>query len=205
MKKIFLCAAVAIMSFATAQSQEVRLGIKGGYNMTTLTGDIEDASSRSSFHLGGLVEVPISERFSIQPEVLYSSQGAEYRGTLTGADDSKITAKLDYIQVPIMAKFYAAEGFAVEAGPQVGFLMSAKEDFSSKTTAIGQTGSASGSFDVKEKYKGIDFGLGIGAAYRLDMGLFFGARYNLGLSNINDISNATVKNNVFQISVGYSF
>ncbi len=201
MKKVFLCAAVAIMSFATAQSQEVRLGIKGGYNMTTLTGDIEDASSRSSFHLGGLVEVPISERFSIQPEVLYSSQGAEYRGTLTGADDSKITAKLDYIQVPIMAKFYAAEGFAIEAGPQIGFLAKSTAEFESTVGDVTVIGD-----EDMEDIKSTDIGIGVGASYRIPAGLFFGARYNFGLTDINEADNGIkMHNGVFQLSVGYSF
>ena len=201
MKKIFLCAAVAIMSFATAQSQEVRLGIKGGYNMTTLTGDIEDASSRSSFHLGGLVEVPISERFSIQPEVLYSSQGAEYTETLTGVDDSKITAKLDYIQVPIMAKFYAAEGFAIEAGPQIGFLANSTAEFESTVGDVTVIGD-----EDMEDIKNTDIGIGVGASYRIPAGLFFGARYNFGLTDINEVDNGIkMYNGVFQLSVGYSF
>lgn len=203
MKKVFLCAAVAIMSFATAQSQEVRLGIKGGYNMATLTGDgVDDASSRSSFHIGGLVEVPVSERFSIQPEVLYSSQGAEYTGTLTGVDDSKITAKLDYIQVPIMAKFYAAEGFAIEAGPQIGFLAKSTAEFESTVGDVTVTGE-----EDMEDIKSTDIGIGVGASYRLPAGLFFGARYNFGLTDINDNpdNNGKINNGVFQLSVGYSF
>ena len=202
MKKVFLCAAVAIMSIATAQSQEVRLGIKGGYNMATLTGDgVDDASSRSSFHIGGLVEVPVSERFSIQPEVLYSSQGAEYTGTLTGVDDSKITAKLDYIQVPIMAKFYAAEGFAIEAGPQIGFLAKSTAEFESTVGDVTVTGE-----EDMEDIKSTDIGIGVGASYRLPAGLFFGARYNFGLTDINEADNGIkMHNGVFQLSVGYSF
>lgn len=203
MKKVFLCAAVAIMSFATAQSQEVRLGIKGGYNMATLTGDgVDDASSRSSFHIGGLVEVPVSERFSIQPEVLYSSQGAEYTGTLTGVDDSKITAKLDYIQVPIMAKFYAAEGFAIEAGPQIGFVAKSTAEFESTVGDVTVTGE-----EDMEDIKSTDIGIGVGASYRIPAGLFFGARYNFGLTDINDNpdNNGKINNGVFQLSIGYSF
>lgn len=61
--------------------------------------------------------------------------------------------------------------------------------------------------DVTKAFSTIDFGLGIGASYRLNMGLFFGARYTLGLSNINDFEGANFKNHndVFQISAGYSF
>lgn len=202
MKKGILLVAFAVMAFTATQAQEVRLGIKGGYNLSNLSGDIDDAKSRSSFHIGGLVEVPVSEQFSIQPEILYSSQGAEYKGSLTGYDDSKITAKLDYIQVPIMAKFYAVEGFAIEAGPQVGFLTSSKGEYE---TTVGDV-TVTGDEDI-ENMKKVDVGIGVGASYRLPMGIFFGARYNFGLTNINDDSDwdGKIRNNVFQLSAGYSF
>ncbi|HZW78114.1 MAG TPA: porin family protein [Flavobacteriaceae bacterium] len=202
MKKGILLAAFAFMAFTATQAQEVRLGIKGGYNLANLTGDVGDAKARSAFHIGGLVEVPVSEQFSVQPEILYSSQGAEYTGSFTGADNSKITAKLDYIQVPVMAKFYAVDGFALEVGPQVSFL----------TSATGKIETTVGDVTVNheedlENFKKVDFGVGLGASYRIPMGVFFGARYNFGLTNLNDDSDssAKIRNGVLQISAGYSF
>ena len=70
-----------------------------------------------------------------------------------------------------MAKFYVAEGFSIEAGPQVGFLFSAKDEYDFD----GDTGED----DIKEYFKGIDFGVNFGVGYKLEGGLNLGARYNL--------------------------
>ena len=61
--------------------------------------------------------------------------------------------------------------------------------------------------DVKNSFKTFDFGVNFGLGYKLDNGLNFGARYNLGLTDINNLDNPSskYKNGVFQISVGYFF
>lgn len=205
MKKLLLIAGVALLTLST-QAQEIRMGAKAGLNLATIGGDdTGDAKSRTSFHIGGLVEIPISEKFSVQPELLYSSQGATAKDSETFLGqtisfESKL--KLDYINIPIMAKYYVIEGLAIEAGPQVGFLVSAKGEI--EVTGGGEAESEKE--DIKEFYNTLDFGVGLGASYRLDMGVFFGVRYNLGLANINkDSGNFKNQNNVFQISAGYTF
>ncbi len=197
---------IAVLGF-TANAQNVKFGVKAGVNFATLSGDVEDVNSRTTFHFGGVVEISISEKFSVQPELLYSSQGAksEFTETFEGVTVSaNQEIKLDYINVPIMAKYYVSDGFSIEAGPQVSFLTSAKLDYD--FTYDGST--ESGSEDFKDFTKGIDFGLGFGVGYKMGSGLNFGARYNLGLSNINDDPDdpeSNIKNNVFQFSVGYNF
>lgn len=207
MKKLVFLAAIAAMSFTTIHAQEVRLGVKGGVNFATLKGDnLGDIKSRTGFHLGGLVEIPVTERFAVQPEVLYSAQGAEYResGQEGGVNYSyEYKNKLDYISVPIMAKFYVIDGLAIEAGPQISFLTSSKSEYEGTMGGI----TVSGDSDLDD-ISTIDFSLGAGASYRLPMGVFFGARYNFGLTNVYDGDNADdnkIHNNVFQLSAGYSF
>ena len=111
---------MAIMSFSSMNAQEVNFGIKAGLNLAGLNGseDLDDYDLRTSFHVGAVAEIGISEKFSFQPELLYSSQGAK-------AEESgfKATIKLDYLNLPLIAKYYVAEGFSVEAGPQIGFLL----------------------------------------------------------------------------------
>lgn len=231
MKKLLLFAAFAGFAFTTSQAQEMRFGVKAGANFANMTikedGFSIKPESRTAFHIGALVEFPISDAFYIQPEILYNSVGSKvnFSESFMGMEiNSESTLKLDYISIPIMAKYYFMEGFSLEAGPQIGFLMSAKNDYSNVVSGMGMgmDQNESGTEDIKEGFKAIDLGLGIGASYRLDMGLFFSARYVLGLSNIGeegndngndddfddfdvDFGGATVKNNVFQISVGYSF
>lgn len=205
MKKLFFIAAFGLMSVAATQAQEIRLGAKAGVNFATLGGDdLGDLKSRTGFHVGALVEIPVTEKFWVQPEVLYTAQGAKYEesGSVLGVPFSnKSTLKLDYIQVPVMAKYYVVEGLALEAGPQIAFLAKSTADIESSVG--GTTVETDGDIDDISK---IDFGIGVGASYRLDMGVFFNARYNFGLSNINDNSdNFKNQNRVFQLSAGYSF
>ena len=77
-----------------------------------------------------------------------------------------------------MAKFYVDESFSLEFGHQIGFLMSAEEN--DYDTTFG-----SETYDIKEDLKSTDFSLNFGAGYKLDPGLNFGLRYNMGLSLIH--------------------
>ena len=133
-------------------------------------------------HHEGFAEIKISEKFSIQPELMYSSQGA--------SSDLGGDLKLDYINIPVMAKFYVAKSFSLEAGPQIGFLVSAKAD--------GE--------DVKDFVSSTDFGFNFGAGYDFTEKLSAGLRYNLGLSNVDDSdSGDSIKNAVISITLGYKF
>jgi len=206
MKKIILFTVLTIFCFnANAQEEslkgsDINFGLKGGLNFAMIAGDdTDDFDGRIAFHVGAVAEFAISEKFSFQPELLYSSQGDKM--TIEGTD---IDFKLDYLNLPLLAKYYVAEGFSLEAGPQIGFLLSSKVE------------SGGVSVDLDEVIKGIDFGLDFGLGYKLENGLNFAARYNLGLSNIveNDgsilgeeiIAGDTKNHNeVFQLSVGYFF
>ncbi len=202
MKKLILMAAVAVFGFSQAQAQdEIKFGVKAGVNFAKLTGDaVEDADGRTGFHIGGVVEIPVSEKFSVQPELLYSQQGLQQKESFEGIDfESKL--KLDYIHVPVMAKFYVADGFALEAGPQFGFNVGAKQEFSA--------GDESEEEDVKDSVAGFDLSLGAGVSYKLDNGLFFQARYMFGLSNVNKDEEEgfddNLTNSVLSLSVGFMF
>ena len=191
MKKLLLSIAI-LASGLTINAQEIKFGAKAGLNISNFSGDVENNDARTSFHIGAVAEIEISDKFSVQPELIYSAQGSTTSDL--GVD---ITAAVDYLNVPVMAKYYVAEGFSLEAGPQIGFLMSAKMK--------AESGGDSEEIDVKDDLKSIDFGINFGAGYKLENGLNFSARYNLGLSNIAEESDSSVKNGVFQVSVGYSF
>lgn len=190
MKKIILTA-VAVFAFGFANAQEAKFGIKGGLNLANFKGDIEDGSSLLGLHIGGFVEIKISDKFVIQPEVLYSGQGS---------DSDEGSFNLTYINVPLMAKYYVADKFNLEAGPQIGFLTSAK---------IKMDGN---SIDSKRLFNSTDFGINFGAGYDFTQKLSAGIRYNLGVSGIfsdefkdaldNDVK---VQNSVFSLSLAYKF
>ncbi|CAM3392301.1 porin family protein [Aequorivita lipolytica] len=203
MKKLFIFTIITLLSVTIAQSQEFRLGAKAGLNVASLGGDTfyGGLNTRVSFHIGGLVEIPLVGKFSLQPEILYSSQGSSfdyYNGTFVSFNGD---VKLDYINVPVLAKFYIIEGLSAEAGPVFSVLVSAEED------EYNASEEATVRVDSKDNYKGFDAAFAIGASYRLNMGVFFSLRYNKGLLDVNDIDgyNGKNQNNVFQVSAGYSF
>ena len=195
--------AAAVMAFAFSNAQETRFGVKGGVNLATWTGDVEDASSKVGFHIGGFAEFKLSDKFAIQPELLFSTQGVKFEGDIDGYSASE-KDNLSYLNIPVMAKFYVAEKFSIEAGPQLGILLSAKSKYEANVEGI----NVSGEEDIKDALESIDFGVNFGAGYDFTENLSAGLRYNLGLSNIvktEDGDDTKIKNSVFSLSVGYKF
>lgn len=193
MKKILLALVVLTTTVLSSQAQ-VQFGLKAGANFYTLGGDNaegENINSKIGLNAGGIVNIPVSAKFKVQPEVVFSIQGAKED------DGGALNFNFNYINIPIMAQIYATEGLYFELGPQVGFLL--KADLKDETSGVTQ--------DVKDQLKSTDFGLGLGAGYRMTSGLGFNARYNLGLSNIIDdqSSGDELKNRGFQIGVSFLF
>src|SRR6218665_518790 len=186
MKKIiFTAAAVFAMTFANAQdkkggSSDIKFGVKAGYVNANYGSDADEGDARSGFYLGGLVDLKVSEKFHVQPELLYTMEG-------NGEDEFD----LNFVRIPVMAKFYVADAFSIQAGPQFGFL--------------------AGGGQAKDFMKSFDFGLGIGAGYELESGLFFDARYNFGLTDITDfpagsgLEDFKITQNSLNIGLGYRF
>ncbi|MCF1192823.1 PorT family protein [Mangrovimonas sp. AS39] len=194
MRKLILTTSLLIFGFLSSYAQTVSFGVKAGANFANLYGDLDDASMKIGFHVGGVAEIMINDKFGVQPEILFSDQGA--KEDFEGVD---ISYNLSYINVPIMAKYYATENLSLEAGPQIGFLVDskvkAKYEGDSATTDL-------------EDISTLDFGFNFGLGYKLNNGLNFGARYNLGLSNVYDgegSDDEKINNGVIQVSVGFMF
>lgn len=217
MRKFFIITALTVFGFTQVNAQEIKFGAKAGVNLANLVGDFTDDSKMlMGFHVGGVAEFAITEDFFVAPELLFSMQGNkfEYEESetfmgMTASIKEEGKLKLSYIAIPVMAKYQVFDGLTLEAGPQIGILMGAKQEYDSTVSLNGEVvESESGSEDVKEFMSTMDLGLGLGLGYRMTNGLFFQARYNIGLSNINDFDGADdvkQQNSVIQISVGYFF
>ncbi|MDH3708933.1 MAG: PorT family protein [Cyclobacteriaceae bacterium] len=188
MKKRFALFLITSLAFAPVKAQDIKFGAKAGVNLATLQPDLPDPANKTGFHLGGMAEIPLMDMLSLQPELLYSAQGVKDE-----SDDDEVV-RLNYLTVPVLAKYYVIDGLSIEAGPQFGFLLTAEFEDNGETD------------DIKDNTKSVDVGLAIGAGYKLENGLNFCLRYYLG-SDINDIGEdpEKFKNRVFQISVGYFF
>lgn len=123
MKKVFLSVIAMVAFVAVSSAQDTKFGVKGGINLASLGADADDADGVTSFYIGGLVDITVSEKFHVQPELLYSSEGAE-------------DAEISFIRIPIMAKFYVGEGFNLQAGPTIGIKAGADDGMDEMTKSL---------------------------------------------------------------------
>ena len=166
MRAFFRISAVATLALAasalTAQAQTKKMGIVAGANFATINGnDISDGVSTRTGFVGGLfVAIPIgSGQWMIEPEALYSMQGAEYDNT-----DFTGTYKADYIKIPILIKWQAnatGKGIFILAGPTIGFNISCNDSGTDNITDATYDGSCETEDFIKAKttFSG-DVGLG---------------------------------------------
>ncbi|WP_372937384.1 porin family protein [Seonamhaeicola sp.] len=184
-RKFLLLSVITILGLSNSiKAQNIDLGLKTGLNISNFTGGDADRNSLFGFHIGGFAEFKLNETFSIQPELLYSTQGSEAENT--------VKVKVDYLTIPLMTKYYLSEKFSLEAGPQMSFLVNDKAKFNDSSIPDAETDASS-----------FDFGLNLGLGYAINSNLFAQTRYNYGITTVTE--NPDIKNSVFQISLGYKF
>jgi hypothetical protein len=207
MKKIIV-SVVALLVFSFTNAQKATFGIKGGLNVAnqSYSGDASPSpTSLIGVNIGAFVDFKIADKLYFQPEVLYSTQGSKFNLTVPNPNDgiyyaTENTFKLSYINIPVMLKYYAAEKFSLEAGPQIGFLVDSKL----QVNVLGQSVLQ----EADDVFETLDFGFNLGAGYDITKKFSAGVRYNIGLANIAKTEpgdNSKIKNNVFSISLGYKF
>src|ERR1700749_3326329 len=114
MKKLALVLFAGI-SFATAHAQ-VQFGVKAGGNFATQTGsDAGDSKTLFNFNAGAFVRLPIAPGIGLQPELVYSGQGADYDLGSNGT----LHEHANYLNIPILFKWSHRSGPYFETGPQI--------------------------------------------------------------------------------------
>jgi len=212
MKKVLIYLSVtgmmACMTGVASAQVQLAVGLKGGLNFASLNTNSSiksNYSNHTGYHAGAYVMLKFS-KIALQPEVIFSKQGQTF--TFNQKD---YNSNYDYINIPIMIKFYLVGGLNLQAGPQFGFLASSKGALVNAANGSVQTNQ-----DLKNFVKTSDVSIGVGLGWDLPFGLNVGARYNIGVSDINKYSGSNVapayvstmqtsqsKNQVIQISVGY--
>jgi opacity protein-like surface antigen len=187
MKKIILL--LVVIFIATTSIAQVSAGLKVGASFASVQaaakGEKASTSNRTALALGGFVNFSVSEKFKIQPELLYQGMGGSVGGE---------TFKSEYVNIPILAQYAVTQNFKIEAGPQFGILASSK----------------SAGEDIKDDFKTSDFQLLFGASINVTDAIGIGARYGTSMSSIaadvdkayNDI-NTSVKNKAFTVMLTY--
>ena len=186
MQKVLLFVLMA-GSVTLAQAQ-IKYGVKGGVNVSNAGGkDVEGNKATIGFHAGVFAEVPVTNEISVQPELVYSAQGAKYKE----AGESTSTVNMNYINLPVLAKYRAPAGFFGVTGPQAGFLVSA----TSKEGGAKQ--------DVKDQFRKVDLSWVFGAGYASG-NVAADIRFNLGLSKLDKDGEFKAYNRVVQVGVYYT-
>ena len=212
MKKIAFLIIIAVCGLSQVRAQN--FGVKAGYNYSTLSGETSSISTiegLSGFYIGGLVELPISNMLSIQPELIFSRQGVDLRQGLKNlsirTDTSEI--RLDYLNIPVMAKVNLGPIF-LEGGVQFGFLVN-KPKVDSYIANVYLRNLLD-----KDSYNSFDFGVGAGLGVKLNQHFFVETRYTYSLTNVFDPNDKhfksslisdrdNFKNSVFSIGLGMKF
>lgn len=188
-----------LLGTASAQAQGVRFGLKAGVNYSTLSElvsplDTDRLARKPGLLVGGTANFAIDQRFSVQPELLFSMQGAQ-------ADaNSDFKYNLNYLSLPVVGRLKVG-GLFLEAGPQLGFLLSAHN----KQGAYSR--------DIRAGMKKLDLGYAAGVGYALSDKIEVGFRYQGGVSKIFNyyisedatLGNRTPRNSTLQVHVGYQF
>jgi opacity protein-like surface antigen len=190
MKKILLLATILLSGSTIAHAQSIKIGVKAGLNYANQTGTTITVNSKnyqteaiSSYHAGLVAELHLFKGLAVQPEMLYSTQGATYKGVSGTIGD--ITNKVGYLSIPVLVKINLSKSISLELGPQASFLLSEKDnvDFSKSNT--------------------FDFAVAGGLGLKVTKSIFLQARYGLGLTEIS--KEAKTKNSVVQLSAGVLF
>ena len=215
MRKIALLIIMTACGLSQVHAQD--FGVKAGYNYSTFSGETSSISTiegLSGFYIGGLVDLPISDVLSIQPELIFSRQGVALRQEIKGfgfnVSINNADIRLDYLNIPVMAKVNLGP-FFLQGGVQFGFLVGKPE--------LGRyiTNVRVGTLLDKDSYNSFDFGVGAGLGFNFNRRFFAEARYTHSLTNVFDpnddyfkasgigSNNNNFKNAVLSIGLGMKF
>jgi hypothetical protein len=130
----------------------------------------------------------LAAQWSIQPELLYSGQGQQFR-----VANEEYTLALSYLQIPIMFQFHATKQFYIDFGPQIGILLAANQK------------NDDDKWEVDEYYKKADVGLAIGLGFNITRQVGIYGRYIVGLADISKRNLPDYSNRVGQIGLSFRF
>lgn len=195
MKKLMMIAALMVATLS-ANAQQMFIKPMVGGTLSTLTGDTDGAKMKIGLVGGAEFGYNINDMFAVTAGALVSMQGAKSDDTPLTKD---VSTTLTYLNIPVLANVYVAPGLAIKAGLQPGFLLSQK--------AKGDMLIGNNSWEEFEKtgtdgLKKFDLSIPLGLSYEIS-DFVIDARYNLGLTNINDGNDEKVKNGVIMLTVGY--
>lgn len=208
MKKLVLLLFVALISIQIS-AQEFHFIPRIGFNLAN-TYPESFADMRPGVNVGVAGEIRFSKLFALEPGVYYSMQGYRYKYK---GETSKLD--IDYLNIPIYAKFYLYKGFHMFGGPQLGINVRAKGTNFKYSLGYPPFETKNVSRNIKDDMSPCDLSFSMGAGYTFDMGLIVSVNYNLGCTYIfkeseyilggSNLFRGKDHNGVIQFNVGWRF
>ncbi|QNJ98889.1 porin family protein [Constantimarinum furrinae] len=178
MKKLILLTVFTLFTLTAFAQGDIRFGASLGLNISGISGDdTEGTESRTGFRGGAVVDIPVSEKFAIQPVAAISIQGWR---------DSGFDIKANYVVIEAKADYEVVENLSLQAGPLLGINIHASVDGDDITN-----------------FESTNIGVLVGAQYEFPMGLFINLQYDKGFSDL--INGFDAKNYNFSASLGWFF
>ena len=206
MKKITIALVCMLLTAGAAMAQkQFTFGPKIGVDYTHFWGKNAYHGGQLNYQAGLFMEYRFTSSFSIAPEVVFAAQGGKYDvkdyNDGDGYFDAKFTENVNYINIPVMFKYYVTPALSIDLGPQLGINVYSKYTVESKDKHL----NIKETEDQKDDTKTIDVGVGLGLTYNIAKDVFVQGRYTLGLTEVFDKSWDTGKNGNAQIAIGYRF
>ena len=199
-----MCASPAL-AFAQ-DAPTTTYGVKAGFNVSSMKFKFDDATitsdGRAGMVIGGWVARDFNPRAGIQVEGLLEQKGGEFDISDDIGFDDDTSFRLTYLTFPVLARINLAPAgpaaVRLLAGPTFGFHVN-------ESVEVGDVELDGDEADLETFETG--FALGGQAEIRR---FVIDVRYIWGLTNIDasdddDDDEATVKNNLFQLTFGYRF
>lgn len=230
MKKIIL-SAIALVTISTtlnAQTPSVTtknpggLYIRGGVNFANISnnkdGDVDEATTLTTFNAGLIADIPLAEMASFQTGLLLSGRGVklETYANDNNQDDNYIKSKFNPLYLEVPANFVLKLGngnnasFFVGAGPYAAFGIAGKSK--TETKLLGNYSSVENDIEFKDddddnttNLKRFDYGANFLAGVEINK-FTINANYGLGLGKIyanEENDDDKNKYRTFSLSVGF--
>jgi len=208
MKKLLILGLGLTLSFVSlttkAQTMDTKFGIKAGANMTMMgkyefLGTTYTSEYVPGWQAGFYLDLPLSEKLSFMPEVLYSQKGGKIEATV-GSNTGEIKLRTGYIDVPVLLSFNATPQFSVVFGPQASFLVN-------QSTKIYANDQLTTSTTDKDDFRSSIAGGIVGLGYKISPKVNLNARYTMDFQGLakDNINQDDARFSGFALSVGFGF
>ena len=251
MKKIILACVAAILSLSFVHAREttegqtagdvseeheftpikmqrlLSLGVTAGVNMTAYSGD-RNAAMGIGGQIGINCDIPVSEHFSIMPELIFTNQSVKLDNVAWDVEGNAVkttsTDNLFYMNVPVTLKWSTYLGAGrpfIALGPMLNVGLYGKNKIKGSDTKLllFQPDPNSDYREYREKayYNDVDFSVYLKLGYDFDFGLSIAAALQWGLANMYKMDderkslyteselNTSQKNRTIYVSLGYNF